>query len=91
MNAFAAFDDDDSGQIDFAELRDALLNTSPDVGVRALSERDVDQVLGGFVGRRAFGKGLGKVGRGDVFRYGEFVANVMGGSEAANGKESGKQ
>ncbi|EDN08259.1 conserved hypothetical protein [Histoplasma mississippiense (nom. inval.)] len=30
LNAFAAFDEDDSGQIDMDELRDALLNTKPD-------------------------------------------------------------
>ena len=57
------------------------------MGERALDEREVDQVLGGFVGKRAFGKGLGKGGRADVFRYNEFVGSVMGGGEMGGGKE----
>uniref|UniRef100_A0A093US00 Myosin regulatory light chain 1 n=1 Tax=Talaromyces marneffei PM1 TaxID=1077442 RepID=A0A093US00_TALMA len=55
LNAFAAFDDDDSGQVDVAELRDALLHTNPDVGESPLTEKEVDEVLNGFTGRRAFG------------------------------------
>ncbi|KAL8842649.1 MAG: hypothetical protein Q9170_000424 [Blastenia crenularia] len=81
VNAFAAFDEDDSGQIDVKELRDALLHTSPEQGERALTEREIDQVVSGFTGRRAFGKGIGQTGRGEVFRYSEFVASVMGGGE----------
>ena len=76
VNAFAAFDDDDSGQIDVGELRNALLHTSPEVGERPLSEREVEQVISGFTGRRAFAKGVGA--RGEVFRYQEFVNSVMG-------------
>ena len=94
LNAFSAFDDDDSGQIDIAELKDALLNTAPDAGERPLTERDVEKVLDGFTGRRVFArnaigiagvKGLGgshaSSGRknGDVFRYQEFVGNLTGG------------
>ena len=58
MNALAAFDDDDSGQIDVAELRRALLMTGPDVGEEDLrmSEREVDGILAEFSGRRAFGR-----------------------------------
>lgn len=59
LNAFSAFDDDDSGQVDVAELKDALLNTAPNVGVRPLTERDVEAVLShnsGFTGRRVFAK-----------------------------------
>lgn len=78
VNAFAAFDDDDSGQIDAGELRDALLHTSPDYGDRPLSEREVNQVIGGFKGRREFARGVGGGQRGEVFRYQEFIANVMG-------------
>ncbi|KAL9028906.1 MAG: hypothetical protein Q9196_002785 [Gyalolechia fulgens] len=81
MNAFAAFDEDDSGQIDVKELRDALLHTSPEVGERAMTEKEIDQVVGGFTGRRAFKKGMGQGERGDVFRYPEFVGSVMGGGE----------
>ncbi|EME87924.1 uncharacterized protein MYCFIDRAFT_120954, partial [Pseudocercospora fijiensis CIRAD86] len=80
--AFEAFDVDDSGQIDISVLRDALLHTAPQPGednVR-LSEREVDNILGEFTGRRAFGtKGLssGKM-KGDVFRYRDFMAGVSG-------------
>jgi hypothetical protein len=95
VNAFAAFDDDDSGQIDIAELKDALLNTAQDPGERALTERDVERALDGFTGRRVFTrnamgiagvKGLGSSGgsgparkNGDVFRYQEFMGNLTGG------------
>ncbi|KAB5516903.1 hypothetical protein GE09DRAFT_1158838 [Coniochaeta sp. 2T2.1] len=93
LSALSAFDDDDSGQIDVAELRDALLHTAPEVGERAMSEGEVDKVLAGFVGRRAFsksnvgGNGLGK--RGEVFRYREFVGSINGngGSERGEGGE----
>lgn len=88
LNAFSAFDDDDSGQIDLGELRDALLHTAPEPGERALSEREVDEVMAGFTGRRAFSKSNGGKGkRGEVFRYQEFVTGVSGigngGSERA--------
>ena len=93
LNAFAAFDDDDSGQVDVAELRDALLNTAPDVGERALTSRDVDKALDGFTGRRILGRhavgisgvrGLNEPAskkNGEVFRYQEFTANLAGGGE----------
>ncbi|CAG8970835.1 hypothetical protein HYALB_00000812 [Hymenoscyphus albidus] len=81
LSAFSAFDEDDSGQIDLNELRDALLHTAPDPGEKALTERDIDKVMGGFTSRRAFGKhsggGMGR--RGEVFKYQEFVASVAGG------------
>ena len=92
LNAFAAFDDDDSGQVDIADLRNALLNTPPDAGERTLTEKDVDRAMEGFTGRRILGKhavgisgvrGLeGKSNKktGDVFRYQEFVGNLVGGS-----------
>lgn len=93
LNAFSAFDDDDSGQIDVVELRKALLTTPPEPGERALSERDIDDALRGFTGRRILGKsgaglsGLRGIGTsaasksGDVFRYREFVSNLSGGPE----------
>jgi len=91
LNAFSAFDDDDSGQIDIAELRDALLNTPPEAGERPLSERDIDRAIEGFTGRRTLGRNaVGIAGvrglnnpatkkNGDTFRYQEFVANLTGG------------
>lgn len=90
LSAFAAFDEDDSGQVDLAELRDALLNTAPEVGEPALTEREVDKVMNGFAGRRAFSKGMMGAGagkRGEVFKYQEFVGAVAGGSDAKEEKE----
>lgn len=82
LSAFSAFDDDDSGQVDLAELRDALLHTAPEPGERALTAAEVDKIMSGFSGRRAFSKsmagGLGK--RGEVFKYQEFVNSIVGGS-----------
>lgn len=86
-NAFAAFDDDDSGQIDLSELRDALLHTSPDADLIPLSSSEIDEVVRGFTGRRAFSSkaaksnGLGGSNRGEVFRYQEFMTGIAGSSE----------
>jgi Ca2+-binding EF-hand superfamily protein len=98
LNAFSAFDDDDSGQVDVAELKDALLHTAPNKGDKTLTERDVEAVLGangGFTGRRVFArnavgiagvKGLnrsaGGMKTGDVFRYQEFVGNLTNGGNS---------
>lgn len=91
LNAFSAFDDDDSGQIDIAELRNALLSTAPDRGERSLTQQDIDRAMEGFTGRRILGKNvIGIAGvrglntpapkrGGDVFRYQEFVGNLTGG------------
>jgi hypothetical protein len=88
LSAFSAFDEDDSGQVDLAELKDALLHTSPEPGEKALTEREIDKVMNGFTGRRAFqkhsGGGMGK--RGEVFKYQEFVAGIAGGA-MAGGKD----
>ncbi|KAL8656493.1 MAG: hypothetical protein Q9210_000208 [Variospora velana] len=85
MNAFAAFDEDDSGQIDAKELRDALFHTTPEPGERAMTEREIDQVIDEFTGRRAFGKGMGGSGtRGEVFRYSDFVDSIIGGREGTS-------
>lgn len=81
MSAFAAFDEDDSGQVDLKELRDALLNTAPDAGEQPLTAKEVDTVMGKYTSRRAFGKntsGMGK--RGEVFKYQEFVGSLAGGA-----------
>lgn len=97
LSAFSAFDDDDSGQVDLAELRDALLHTAPDLGVQALTEREVDRVMSGFTARRAFGKDRGAVGsmgmgrRGEVFKYVEFVASVAGGAGAGEKSQEGSE
>lgn len=86
LSAFSAFDEDDSGQVDLAELRDALLRTAPDAGEKALTEREVDRVMSGFAGRRAFGKHAGGIAkRGEVFKYQEFVTGIAGGA-ASDGK-----
>lgn len=88
LNALAAFDDDDNGQIDVAELRDALLHTLPEDGGKPLTEQEIDEVFSGFTGRRAFGGrramvgGMGK--RGEVFQYHDFVRSVVGGGDNGN-------
>lgn len=90
ISAFSAFDEDDSGQVDLAELRDALLHTAPEPGEKPLTERDMDRVMTGFTGRRAFGKyggGMGK--RGEVFKYQEFVSSVQGGASVHGKGEKG--
>ncbi|KAI0834784.1 EF-hand [Hypoxylon sp. FL0890] len=85
LSAFSAFDDDDSGQVDLIELRDALLHTAPEPGERALTAFEVDKIMSGFSGRRAFSKhmasGLGK--RGEVFKYQEFVNSIVGGNNSS--------
>ncbi|KAH4124242.1 hypothetical protein HBI49_005590 [Parastagonospora nodorum] len=86
--AFEAFDDGDDGQIDLAELKDALLHTAPEPGERKLTEREIDMVVEGFSGRRAFGKGGKGLGRGEVFRYQEFMASLTGGSGGENGEDA---
>ncbi|KAJ6168809.1 hypothetical protein N7497_001652 [Penicillium chrysogenum] len=94
LNALAAFDDDDNGQIDAAELRDALLHTSPEDGEERLTERQIDEVFSGFTGRPAFigrgakSGGMGK--RGEVFQYHDFVRSVMGGENGNNSKREGE-
>lgn len=80
--AFEAFDDGDDGQIDLAELKDALLHTAPEPGEQKLTEREIDRVIDGFSGRRAFGKGGKSLGRGEVFRYQEFMSSLTGGGNA---------
>lgn len=85
--AFAAFDEDDSGQIDMAELYEALLHTSPEPGIRALSVAEIDIIKEGFSGRRALSKSKSgrPINRADVFKYREFIDSVASG----NGMESG--
>lgn len=57
-----------------------------------MTEREIEKIVSGFSGRRAFGKGMGgQMGigkRGEVFRYHEFVQAVAGGnSNGKGGKE----
>lgn len=89
--AFEAFDDDDSGQIDLGELKDALLHTASEPGEKKLTEREIDIVVEGFSGRRAFGKGGKNRGRGEVFRYAEFVASITGGGNGGDGNAAAVQ
>lgn len=92
LAAFGAFDADDSGQIDVGELRKALLDTAPEPGEEMirLSEREVDGILAEFAGRRAFGaKGLNSAkGKGEVFRYRDFMGAIGGGGADAMGAEA---
>jgi Ca2+-binding EF-hand superfamily protein len=100
LSAFSAFDDDDSGQVDLAELRDALLNTPPEPGEMVLTPGEMEKVMAGFSGRRAFSKSAmagnvagGRGKRGEVFKYQDFVNSVVGGngtSEPASTNGSGE-
>lgn len=77
LAALSAFDDDDSGQINTSELMDALTNVRPEDGGRNMSKREVESVMEGFIGRRAFGGfSTSNKTRGDVFRYREWVASL---------------
>ena len=86
-DALSAFDEDDCGQVDAAELRDALLATVPEPGERNLTGPEIDAVMGAFTGRRAFTKsrGFASVGaaaaekkKGEVFKYLDFVNAIHG-------------
>ena len=63
------------------ELRNALLHTSPADGEQPLEEREINQVIDGFKGRREFAKGISGAHRGEVFKYQDFITNVMGTGE----------
>lgn len=92
VSAFSAFDDDDSGQVDWAELREAVLNTAPEPGERALTAAEVDKVMSGFTGRRAFNRNMNaQIGakKGEVFKYQEFVNSVMGSNVGTEGGSPG--
>ena len=92
LAAFNAFDVDDSGQIDVAELRRALSSASHDSDDPDLrmTERDIDAVLREFTGKRAFGtRDMSPTkGKGDVFRYKDFMTSVTGGGIDANATEA---
>ncbi|KAI6246572.1 Myosin regulatory light chain 1 [Erysiphe necator] len=92
ISAFSAFDEDDSGQIDLTEFKDALLQIKPDPGVMPLTEGEIDGLMAGYIGRRAFrkqaGGGLGK--RGEVFKYYDFIASISGKSGADGKTEEDK-
>lgn len=90
LSAFSAFDDDDNGQVDLAELREAVLNTATEPGVHRLSEADVAKIMSDFTARREFtrsmtGKLPGK--KGDVFKYRDFVGSITGGNGTSEAPE----
>ncbi|KAK7414883.1 hypothetical protein QQX98_006304 [Neonectria punicea] len=88
LSAFSAFDDDDSGQVDLAELRNALLETAPEPGERAMTAMEVDKIMNGFTGRRAFNRNMNAhlgAKRGEVFKYQEFVNSIMGSNGGSEG------
>ncbi|TWU75802.1 hypothetical protein ED733_004093 [Metarhizium rileyi] len=88
LSAFSAFDDDDSGQVDWTELRNALLNTAPEPGERSLTAAEVDGIVNGFTGRRAFNRNINaQLGskKGEVFKYHEFVNSIMGSNGLSEG------
>ncbi|KAF4985486.1 hypothetical protein FDECE_16529 [Fusarium decemcellulare] len=91
LSAFSAFDNDDSGQVDLAELRNALLETAPEPGERALTSMEVDKIMNGFTGRRAFNRNMNaQLGskRGEVFKYQDFVNSIMGSNNGSEGQSN---
>ena len=84
LAALSAFDDDDTGQVDVNDLIDAVANSRPEDGGRSMSRKEVESVMEGFVGRRAFGGfSTSNKNRNDVFRYREWVSSLgaAGGSQ----------
>ncbi|KAH8155634.1 uncharacterized protein LAJ45_00644 [Morchella importuna] len=78
LSAFEAFDDNDDGTIDVAELKEALTG----MGER-MSDEDVDRALKGFTKRRALARGAANHSSnygGEVFKYRDFV-DVLSGKE----------
>ena len=94
LAALSAFDEDDSGQISVSELVNTVTTTPPGAGNRQLSAKEVNAVLDGFTGRRAFGKysahGKGGLGGGDVFRYRDWVAGLGAVGGTNNDQEAAK-
>ncbi|KAM5351272.1 hypothetical protein ACJ41O_003995 [Fusarium nematophilum] len=91
LSAFSAFDDDDSGQVDLTEMRNALLETAPEPGERALTVNEVDKIMNGFTGRRAFNRNMNaQLGakRGEVFKYQDFVNSIMGSNTGSEGQSN---
>ena len=90
-SAFEAWDEDDSGGIDVGNLKEALLSEKEDDG-RAMTEGEIERVMGAFLGRREFGKkgrggaGYGR-GTGEVFKYRDFVGVVGGGGRMSESDE----
>lgn len=77
ISAFSAFDDNDNGEVDIVQLRDALMHTVPEQGnQKPLTKEEIDTVMSGFVGRKTFGKK--SLGKGEVFRYHDFIGAVHG-------------
>src|SRR5579859_149155 len=66
IGAFTAFDENDSGFIDYEELKRELVGS----GSRRMTVEEVDNVLGGQVERT--GRNRGRIG------YGRFVDGVLG-------------
>lgn len=90
LSALSAFDDDDSGQVDLVELREALLRTPPEEpGQPQLTPGEVDKIVRDFSGRRAFSKhavaatSSSGARRGEVFRYRDFVNSIVGSGNSA--------
>lgn len=106
LNAFSAFDETDSGEIDVEELRTTVLNTAPDMeggDGRAISAKEFEKCMEGWTGRRAFVggharglSGLKSIGtqnsgkKGDVFRYQDFVGSLMNGGVGLGSDADGK-
>jgi Ca2+-binding EF-hand superfamily protein len=94
LSAFSAFDNDDSGQVDVVELRNALLQTAPEPGEKSLSANEIDKIMDGFTGRRAFNRNMNAhlgAKRGEVFKYQEFVGSIMGSNNGSDNHSNGNE
>ena len=70
-NAFTSFDENDSGYIDFEDLKNDLMNSGP----QRMTEEQVNVVLKGFVEKT--GKNKGRIS------YMKFLDEMMGGQGSA--------
>lgn len=90
VNAFSAFDEDDSGQVDLEELKAALLDPAlsgaGSDGLK-LTAQDIEDSVKGFTARKVFDAKSAKGNahgqwtggrRPDVLRYQDFVSNITG-------------
>jgi hypothetical protein len=76
--------------VDLAELRDAVLNTATEPGVRRLTDADIAKVMGDYTARKEFSRSMtGKLPgkKGDVFKYRDFVGSIAGGNGTSEAPE----
>ena len=56
-------------------------------GEKALTASEIDKIMNGFTGRRAFNRNMNAhlgAKRGEVFKYQEFVGSIMGSNNGSD-------